>query len=136
VLPEEERGRAACKAFLEWDAEHHVRYLETEFRIYSRKYHYAGTSDLDMEIDGERSIVDIKTSNASWPEMGMQLAAYQNAREEESPFPGVRRYGTRWIIRCGKDGGMEFRPFTDYESDLKGFLAALELSRWQSRARG
>lgn len=134
--PSGEKEQEACSAFLQWEREHDVKYLHSEFRVYSRKHHYAGTSDLDIEVDHERGIWDLKTSNGIWPEMAMQLAGYQSAREEEGYGP----YTHRGIIRCGKDGALEHKRTTEfvktsYEEDLDGFLAAQKLSRWLAGAK-
>lgn len=130
-MPVNREARSACQAFLRWVHGHNVQFLHCEMKIYSRRHNYAGTCDADAIVDGERSIIDYKSSSGIYPEMGLQLAAYQCAREEEGYGP----YQNRWIIRVPKDGnGFEAKAFPNYEDDLKAFLAAKELSEWKRAA--
>ena len=114
---------------------HKVEPIATEFKIFSRKHMYAGTCDLDAVIDGERCIVDFKTSSGIYPEMLLQTAAYQFARAEEL-YGGElwgdqpNKYDARWIVRFDKKTGkFEAKRFDDFESDFQGFLGALQLYR-------
>lgn len=125
-MPANPLARTAAEAFLDWAREHKVKILEAEFKVYSKTYHYAGTCDLDAEIDGARCIVDYKTSSGIWPEYAFQVAAYQHARQEEL---GIA-YDRRWIVRFPKDGkGFEAKPLDDFEADFDAFLGALKLYR-------
>lgn len=64
-------------------------YDATEVVVYTPEYGIAGQTDALMRIQGERLIVDYKTSRDSWtkadkpkgpyPEVGLQLAAYRHA---------------------------------------------------------
>lgn len=64
-------------------------YQAAELTVYSRQYGYAGTCDGFLTIDGQRLIVDYKTSRKSfdskgkpsgpYPEVGLQLSAYRYA---------------------------------------------------------
>lgn len=130
-MPVNKEARSACLAFIEWVKAHEVKFLHCEMKIYSRGYNYAGTCDADAIVDGERCIIDYKSSSGIYPEMGLQLAAYQHAREEEGYGP----YQNRWIIRVPKDGnGFEAKAFPEYQRDLTAFLAAKELSEWKRAA--
>lgn len=126
TLPFNKQARNAIEAFLGWEKEHEVTYIASECKIYSRKYRYAGTMDLDAIIDGRRSVADFKTSTGIYREMALQVALYRQAREEEGYGP----YEDSWIIRVGKDGVFESQPFPNYEHDLAGGLAALRLHQW------
>lgn len=131
LLPVNRAARSACDAFLEWEDKHKVKFLHCEMKIYSLGHNYAGTCDADAIVDGERCIIDYKSSSGIYPEMGLQLAAYQHAREEEGYGP----YQNRWIIRVPKDGnGFEAKAFPEYQRDLTAFLAAKELSEWKRAA--
>lgn len=69
----------------EWQPE----YQATEVTVYSPTYGYAGTCDGFLNIDGQRLIIDYKTSRDSvdgrgkpkgpYPEVALQLAAYRYA---------------------------------------------------------
>jgi hypothetical protein len=100
ALPENEYARNACVAALDWMAAHNVAWIETERKIYSRKYKYAGTTDGvawvsscgSTHCQGCRgrkpwkdhlTVVDWKTSNYLYLEYLFQTAAYLQAIVEE-----------------------------------------------------
>lgn len=56
--------------------------IATEEFTFSDKFKYAGTADIVAEIEGERWLLDIKTSNSLHKTYDMQLAAYAKAWEE------------------------------------------------------
>lgn len=132
-LPTNVQARAGVDAFLDWLSSHEVQWIANEAKVYSRKHKYAGTLDADAMVGGERCIVDFKTSNGIWPEMHLQTAAYQAAREEEL---GIK-YAKRWIVRFPKDGSaFEAKPLTDFKGDFAGFLGALKLYRCLEQLKG
>lgn len=49
-----------------------------ELNIISKELGYAGTIDRIININGERILLDIKTSNAIYPSYWLQLAAYRS----------------------------------------------------------
>ena len=49
-----------------------------ELNIISKDLGYAGTIDRVINMNGERILLDIKTSNAIYPSYWLQLAAYRN----------------------------------------------------------
>lgn len=70
-------------AFLEWEKEHVVRWLESEVQTVDEKVGYAGTYDaIFQSTTGEIVMVDFKTSKSIYDEYWLQLAAYKNAREQ------------------------------------------------------
>jgi len=120
--PVNKKMRNGTDAFLNWVKEHDVKFTESERKIYSRRYRYAGTLDAEGLVDGKLAIIDFKTGNAIYPEMRFQTAAYEAARREESGL----QY-TRWIVRLGKDDGVfEPQEFGDLDKDFSGFLGAFE----------
>lgn len=78
-IPEDCRGRVerAVQSFRDWQRQSNVRILDTETPLVSEIYQYGGTLDFVCEIDGRLCLGDFKTSNAVYPEMLLQLAAYQ-----------------------------------------------------------
>jgi hypothetical protein len=140
-LPGDERAASCVKAALAWINEHNVQFVETERKIYSKKYSYAGTMDglahvsscndptcCAEKFENRLSIIDWKSSNYLYIEYLYQTAAYEAAYEEEF---GVD-IADRWIIRLGKEDG-EFDPWhtlpEDFQEDIEGFLDALSLHR-------
>lgn len=127
--PINEAIRNGVDAFTQWWDQFHVVPVASEEKVYSEQYSYAGTLDLDAEVDGKRCIVDFKTSSGIYPEMWLQTAGYQLAREEELNT----RYDGRWIIQFSKADG-RFKAESrlsrrDYFADRDGFLGALALKR-------
>jgi uncharacterized protein (DUF1778 family) len=140
-LPKDERAANCVKASLDWQQQHNVRWIETERKIYSKKYSYAGTMDglayvsscnnpacCPTPFKDRLSIIDWKSSNYLYVEYLYQTAAYEAAYEEEF---GVE-IEDRWIIRLGKEDGA-FDPWhtteEDFQEDFEGFLDALSLTR-------
>ena len=128
-MPTPPEARAACETFLEWMARHNVTIIEAERRILSKHYWYAGTVDIIAWVDGELSVLDIKTSSRISYSMHMQTAAYTQAYEEETGKI-VQRRG---IIRLPKDGEpFEYRESADAE-DFKSFTLLLQLYHYIKR---
>ncbi len=76
------KGRKCIAAFVAWYKKVNPKILENEIRVdcdMRGEYEYAGTIDLVVEIDGERWVVDVKTSNNVWPEHFVQVSAYVKA---------------------------------------------------------
>ena len=56
--------------------------VESEIHLFSDQFIYAGTCDLVLEINGEKWMVDIKTSKSLHTSQELQLAAYSQAWNE------------------------------------------------------
>jgi hypothetical protein len=67
------------RAFLKWNERYKPEYVDSEFTVWSEKYGYAGTADLALIIAGYLALIDSKTGNGTYPEVGLQLAALANA---------------------------------------------------------
>ena len=126
-LPKNVSARSSVKSFLDWFDEHVEEVYDTEFRVYSREHGYAGTADFDGLVDGERALVDWKTSKAIYPEYEIQGNAYIMAREEELDVT----YDALYIIALPKDGGkIKVKRYEPTRKAQDGFLGALAL--WRS----
>ena len=140
-MPIEPRAHNCCQAALRWEKRHNVRWLQTERKIYSRQYGYAGTMDglcfadscddplcCPVPFNDRLSLADWKSSNYLYLTYFMQAAAYVNAWQEEFNY----QIQDRWILRLGKEDG-EFDPWhlgiNDQDRDFQGFLTCLELTR-------
>lgn len=134
--PINETLKNLANAFLKWESEHEVVFYASEEKIYSKKYNYAGTMDIEALVDGELCVVDLKTSNKLVDEYRFQVAAYMNARMEETG----KKFKAYWILRVGKEkkinkDGVEEVEFEarrysvkeDYKKDLSAFLGALSV---------
>ena len=70
-------------SFDEWFKEAKPKILQTELTLFNEEHNYAGTADFICEIDGERTLIDFKTSAQIWPSHKLQISAYKHALPEE-----------------------------------------------------
>ena len=122
-----EEARRGAAAFEKWRADHRIELGTAERICFSQDHWYAGTCDFVGRIDSENCVADFKTASGIYPEMHLQLAAYQQAIIEETG----QNFSARWVIRFDKKTGeFEAKPFrTDFTRDFEAFLAALRLHR-------
>jgi Skp family chaperone for outer membrane proteins len=145
-LPENEKACNAVRAAFSWMIRHHVRWIKTEQKIYSKEHEYAGTMDgtawtsscddpsccdqAHRFVD-HRSLIDWKSSNYLYIEYLYQTAAYQQAETEEYGL----EFDDRWILRLGKneEEAGKFEPWyldsSTFAEDFAGFLACLNLTK-------
>lgn len=117
--------------WLEWRRQHRVKPLVMEQVVYSRAHRYAGTMDLVAEVDGARTVIDLKTSKAVYPEMPVQITAYRHAWTEMG-----HETDAGLVLRLPKaisDPGFEAVPVTD-PALFDVFLTALRLFNWWKAA--
>lgn len=66
--------------FHEFVAEFSPEFILQEETVWSEAHNYAGSFDLLAGVDGERVIIDYKTTRSGvYPEVALQLSAYANA---------------------------------------------------------
>lgn len=75
---------------------HKPTLIESEIHLFSDKYIYAGTCDLVVEINKEKWLLDIKTSNSLHTSYDLQLAAYVQAWNETFEEK-IDRIGVLWL---------------------------------------
>ncbi len=71
--------------------------LGVEVELVSSLYEVGGTIDLPCMINGERWIIDHKTSNAIHTSHELQLCAYAKMWNEEFPDQKIDRVGALWL---------------------------------------
>lgn len=106
ALPEQ--GQNAAKAYLQWKSEHQIKVIKTEQTFYGCKLNVAGTADAVVELDGELTLMDWKSSTGIYSTYPIQLWIY--ALCDESQYAD-RLYRQVAIGRFGKDGTPEMRIF-------------------------
>lgn len=117
-MPEDDNVLVAVTGFLNWENEHSVKFLSSERLIYSKKYNYVGTLDIEAEVDGKRCLVDIKTSTGLYNDVRMQTAAYLKADEEENG----KKYHGRWAVRLSKETEQEANDRHDRKCRIAAIL--------------
>ena len=100
--------------------EHDVVILDSEKIVYSRRWWYCGTLDIDCLFDGDHALIDLKSGQVR-KTVPMQTASYQNAHNEMFPSNKItRRYCVQLVEK-----GYRLIPHTD-ATDLKDFLVLLQ----------
>lgn len=133
AMPENEKVINGITAFLKFQKEHQVKWLESERLVYSKKFQYPGTADAIGKIGKDLILFDFKSSKPSsispdgvYPEHALQTVAYQQAWEEEMK----KKIDYRIIITLDKETGQfRFRRFQDNKNDIAGFINCLQLRR-------
>ena len=148
-LPSDERAANGAAGGFAWMQKHNVRWVETESKIYSREFDYAGTCDGICFVDScddtaccpvpfkdRRSMADWKSSNYLKIEYLFQVCAYKHAKLEEFPELPIEDI---WILRLGKseEEAGKFEPWhmtaDEYPEDFATFEACLKLTRLVNR---
>lgn len=127
-------ANAAIFAGIKYFDSHRIRLVQSESPRWSATYGYIGTGDLIAEIDGRLSVLDFKTGKRLYPEVFLQLAAYQMAYQEEFKAQIVQRVG----LSVRRDGGLDdlVRDNMTLEADFACFLALLTAWRWHEENVG
>lgn len=126
-IPSDPEVKNGITAFLKWvDSGVQLNFSESEKIVYSKKYNYAGILDAVGEVDGKSCLIDFKTSNAVYPEMILQVAAYANAYEEMTG----NKIKMLYIARFDKaTGEFHIHKFKNDKKYIKAFVAALTLKK-------
>jgi len=77
-----EKAQISFNAFLDFEKGHHLKPIVIEQTMVSNKYKFGGTIDLIAEMDGVIQLIDFKTSKGIYPEMIIQLSAYEKLVNE------------------------------------------------------
>lgn len=135
-MPEEKQERSSIEAFLEWERNHTIEYLESELRVAHSRYLYAGTIDLLARVDGKLSVIDFKTSRAIYLTYYLQVASYFHAYCAYNDWKSIPEQGI--IVRIPKDDAdFEVRNIDTSEIDLliDVFLAAKKVYHFTKEKR-
>lgn len=133
-MPEDENVLNGVFAFLKWEKENKVKWIDSEKLVYSLQHDYVGQMDAKAKVNGKLCPIDYKTGNAVYNEMRYQLAAYRAADAEET---GDKYTGDSWLLRFDKNTA-EFHDhrYNEHEEDFKTFLACLQLKRRDNQLKG
>jgi len=123
-MPLDEKVVNGITAFLKFQKEHKIKWLESERVVYSKKHGFAGILDAVGKMGKDLVLFDFKSGNAIYPEMWFQVAGYQIAYEEETG----KKFDRKMLIRFGKNDG-EFENFELRKDgkDKEVFLACLKI---------
>lgn len=92
------------EAFKKWFEKYKPLVIATEIKVYHKIMRYAGTADLIVEIDGQKILIDLKTSSVVQKMLtGVQLEAYDKAFDSQ----GIQLDG-KAILHLKKDGTYDY----------------------------
>jgi hypothetical protein len=140
VLPSLPEGVRAVQvapfisAFRQFDADYQPTWLHSEATVVSKRYGYAGTLDALCVLDGQVTILDVKTGNRVYPEVALQTAAYAGADFIATPdgreleLPEV----TAGMVLHLRPEGYRLLPVSIDFDVFEVFLAALQVARWSA----
>jgi len=120
TLPGWMRQRHA--ALLKFQDEHRLTVRSQECPLYNSKYRYAGTYDIDGDLDGSPALIDIKRSLYGGRITGLQLAGYHGLLTPNLGFADMSR--RRFALQLKDDGNYSLVEFSN-TSDWGVFLACL-----------
>lgn len=109
-------------SFYDWYQEYKPKIIGFEQVIFDDHYGYAGTVDIIAEINGVKTIVDIKTSQSIWPEMELQVSAYSHTLNIDN----------RAILQVNYRLNKKKYKYTEVADKFNLFLAAKSI--WQEEA--
>lgn len=104
-----------ARAFESWINSNDIKVIGHEQTVKSEKYHYAGTLDLLVKVNGNLTLIDVKTGKDIYPEAHLQVSAYKQALSED----GTELQGSG-ILLLQEDGTYKYEQAKD---KLKTFLA-------------
>ena len=126
AMPDDEKVVSGITAFLKFQKENKIKWLESEKIVFSKKHHYAGILDAVGKMGKDLVLFDFKSSNGIYPEMFLQVAGYNIAYQEETK----KKITRKMIIRFGKEGGnFEIKELSTDGKDEQAFLHCLELTK-------
>lgn len=114
----------ALISFYEWERQHSIEPILNEHSLVSERYKFGGTVDMLCLLDGVPTLVDFKTSRATYFEHYVQLAAYKALLEENGYTVKKCR-----IIRIGRDEseGFDDKVAGNIKAYWKVFKALLDI---------
>lgn len=130
TLPEWLRPRLA--AFKRFELETGFICYGSERRVFHSAHHYAGTEDLEgmtPKLHKDHSIIDIKRSFFAGATIGLQLAAYLEARNAERRKEKLPKIKRRYALQLRDDGTFRLREFEN-PVDFTVFVGLLNAYRW------
>lgn len=132
-------AKPCFEAYLKWKEQTNLKLVQSEVRLVSEKYGFAGT--MDALAQGEQLVLgDWKTSGGVYPDYLIQLAAYQKLWEEYNPDQPIT--GGAYLLRISKQKhpddpvSFAYHHWSDLSLGWEAFQHMLELYRLNKRLKG
>ncbi len=124
-------AQAQLDAFTEWYEEYVDVVYDVELMVAHPGYQYAGQLDFVLRLKGDqcRTILDIKSGKATYPEHRYQTSAYREAALGGFLFDRGFNDCRRGVLHIPQDasGPARFYEHTRHQADFQGFLSCLYL---------
>ena len=119
-------AEGAFGAYLSWKEMSRVRIVASEVALVSNQHQYGGTLDGIGQLGEKYCLIDFKTSNGTYADHLIQLAAYQHLWEENHPDQLLT--GGFHLLRFGKEhGDFHHHFYPDLAPAFEAFLALRRL---------
>lgn len=82
VITNEQDIRQSVVNFVDWMTLQKAKIIKQEACLFSKEWWVGGIVDLFIEIEGDLYIADIKTSSGIYPDMFLQMGAYDKCHRE------------------------------------------------------
>jgi hypothetical protein len=123
------KAENAYLAWLEWKDFFEFTDTQSELALVSEAHGFGGTIDI-AAVKKVKSIIDLKTSNGTYEDHLIQIAAYGGLYNECYPDDPIRAY---YILRLGKeDGSFHYHYYPDLSLCWDTFLHALAIYKAKS----
>lgn len=119
------------EGYLKFERESGFLMTDSELRVYSDTYGYAGTCDLAGQLNGRHVLIDAKTTSVLSPAVALQLAAYREAYNErarkEHYDQATRTYALRLL-----PNDYRLVPYdpANHRQDFATFMGLLHVHHW------
>lgn len=108
----------AVVSYADWFTSAKPKIIKAEHSIINKRY--GGTIDIIAEIDGQKWIIDVKSSQYIWAEHKLQISAYKHA------MPKPEEYKIA-IINVGYQRNKKKYKFTEIEDKMDLFNSAYKI---------
>jgi len=120
-----EKIENAFMGYLEWKDQVKFKLVQSELSLVSEENQFGGTIDIIGEVNGQQSIIDIKTSEEIYIDHKIQTVAYKKLYNENFPATPIAMV---YILKLGKkDGGFSYHYLPNLEREWEIFLLLLKL---------
>ena len=109
--------------FRKWGKQHKLEPILLEEQLVSEKWEYGGTPDFYGLVDGEKTLLDFKSSGV-YSDQFIQLAAYKNLLEEQG-----HKVDNCWVLVLPTDKELKEAQREDVSDHWEAFTHLLEVYR-------
>lgn len=129
---QKEMAENSAKKFFDWEKKNDFKIISSELQLVSEKNFFGGTCDIYADLNGKKTLIDIKTSKACYSEHFTQVAAYAILLEEN----GYQVEDAK-ILRIGREEaeGFDVKDVPLIEIHKEKFLACLKILQIDNRLK-